>query len=135
MKGIIAEGEETMGEDEEAALTDAATACAARRVEHYEMAAYAGAHVADLLQQNLDEEREAGEKLGDIAAEILQMTDDSFAPASSQLYGVAPNDPATMVLATAGIAAVTVLHGYLTALRATCVDPITALRYEGEGRS
>lgn len=49
---------------------------------------------------------------------------------SSQLYGVTPNDPATMFLATLGIAAVAALSGYLPARRTTRVDPITALRYE-----
>jgi ferritin-like metal-binding protein YciE len=86
MKGIIAEGEEVLGEDMEDALMDAAIAGAAQRVEHYEMAAYASAHaiaehlgnrdVADLLQQNWDEEREADEKLSELAAQMLQMTND-----------------------------------------------------------
>jgi len=83
MKGIIAEGEETMGEDMEGALMDAAIAGAAQRVEHYEMAAYGAAHaiaehlgnrdVADLLQQTWDEEREADEKLSQIASQMLEM--------------------------------------------------------------
>jgi len=83
MKGIIAEGDEVMGEDMEDALMDAAIAGAAQRVEHYEMAAYAAAHaiaehlgnrdVADLLQQTWDEEREADEKLSQVAAQVLEM--------------------------------------------------------------
>jgi ferritin-like metal-binding protein YciE len=40
MKGIIAEGEKTLGEVE-CPLRDVAITSAARRVEHYEMAAYA----------------------------------------------------------------------------------------------
>jgi predicted permease len=49
---------------------------------------------------------------------------------SSQLYGVAPNDPATIVLATAGVAGVALLSGFLPARRATRVDPVTAIRCE-----
>jgi ferritin-like metal-binding protein YciE len=82
MKGIIAEGEEMLEEDMEPSLHDVAIVAAARRVEHYEMAAYSGAHaiaehlgnqeVADLLQQNWSEEQEADEKLGELVAEILE---------------------------------------------------------------
>jgi ferritin-like metal-binding protein YciE len=89
MKGIIAEGEKTLDEGE-GSLRDVAIASAARRVEHYEMAAYAGAHaiaeqlgqseVASLLQENWDEEREADEKLGELAASILQTSADGGEP-------------------------------------------------------
>jgi ferritin-like metal-binding protein YciE len=81
MKGIIAEGDEMLGEVE-GSVRDVAITSAARRVEHYEMAAYAGAHaiaeqlgnreIAGLLQENWDEEREADEKLGQLAVQILQ---------------------------------------------------------------
>jgi len=49
---------------------------------------------------------------------------------SSQLYGIAPNDPLTVALATLGVAAMAALSGYLPARRATRVNPVTALRYE-----
>ncbi len=50
--------------------------------------------------------------------------------AKSQLYGIQPNDALTIVLATAGIALVALLSGYIPARRATMVDPMRALRWE-----
>jgi predicted permease len=48
----------------------------------------------------------------------------------AQLFGVAPTDLLTMIAASLGIAAVTMLAGYVPARRATVIDPLTALRWE-----
>ncbi|HXJ04495.1 MAG TPA: ABC transporter permease [Candidatus Acidoferrum sp.] len=46
------------------------------------------------------------------------------------LFEVSPNDPATLAVVTAGLAAVAALAGYIPARRAMRVDPMAALRYE-----
>jgi ferritin-like metal-binding protein YciE len=80
MVGLIDEGDEMMGEDFETGVKDAALISAAQRVEHYEIAAYgcvrtwAGLlgekEAENLLQQTLDEEKEADEKLTELSQEI-----------------------------------------------------------------
>ena len=49
---------------------------------------------------------------------------------ASQLYGVTPNDPTTIVVAVAGLAAAALLAAYIPSRRATAVNPVLALRYE-----
>ena len=75
--GIIEEGKSVMEEDFDDATMDACLIAGGQRAEHYEMAAYgtliawakAMGHMdaVDLLQQNLDEEKAADEKLSALA--------------------------------------------------------------------
>jgi ferritin-like metal-binding protein YciE len=80
MEGLIKEGSETMKEDYEEEIKDAAIIGAAQRVEHYEIAGYGTVRAlaellgedeqVSLLEQTLEEEKEADQKLNDLAEEI-----------------------------------------------------------------
>jgi ferritin-like metal-binding protein YciE len=80
MEGLVAEGQEIMGEDFEDDVMDAALISAAQRVEHYEIAAYGcvrtwadllgESEASSLLDKTLEEEKETDEKLTQLAEEI-----------------------------------------------------------------
>jgi ferritin-like metal-binding protein YciE len=77
MQGLVAEGEEILAKDGDPVAKDAAIIAAAQRIEHYEIAAYGTARTlaeqlgkddaAALLQETLDEESAADQKLTTIA--------------------------------------------------------------------
>ena len=81
MKGLVEEGSEILGEDGEDSVLDAGIIAAAQKVEHYEIASYGTVRTwADLLgekaavkllQQTLDEEGAADEKLTELAEGIV----------------------------------------------------------------
>ena len=48
----------------------------------------------------------------------------------SQLYGLAANDPLTLVAATIVLGMIAALSGAIPAFRASRIDPMRALRYE-----
>ena len=90
--GIIEEGKSVMEEDYDDATMDACLIAGGQRAEHYEMAAYgtlvawaqAMGHneAAMLLQETLDEEKAADEKLSDLAeGGINQAAGDAAHPA------------------------------------------------------
>jgi len=80
MAGLVKEGSETMEEDFEGAVMDAALIASAQRVEHYEIAAYGCVSTwaellgqndaAALLQKTLAEEKETDEKLSKLSETI-----------------------------------------------------------------
>src|SRR6185437_14687769 len=82
MKGLVEEGQEQLTEVPKGALLDSAIIGAAQRVEHYEMAAYGTARTmaqqlgneqaAELLEETLNEEKEADEKLTEVAEQIFE---------------------------------------------------------------
>ena len=77
MEGLISEGEKLMREDMTPEVLDAAIIASAQKIEHYEICGYGTARayarqlnlgeVAELLEETLDEEYEADDRLTDLA--------------------------------------------------------------------
>ena len=82
MEGVIEEGADALEKDEEGASFDSGIVGAALRTEHYEIAGYTAAiamadtlgrrDVSALLTKNLNEEKQAAEKILAAAKPILQ---------------------------------------------------------------
>ncbi len=81
MKGLLKEAKGMIEEDATPAVMDAGLIAEAQRVEHYEISGYGTAHryaqqlghteVADLLAQTLEEEKDADERLNDLAIDSI----------------------------------------------------------------
>lgn len=83
MEGLIKEAEEIMSESEEGGMRDAGIISAGQKVEHYEIATYGNLRTlaeimgheeaVGLLQQSLDEEKAADEKLTEVTSSVIMM--------------------------------------------------------------
>jgi ferritin-like metal-binding protein YciE len=92
--GIIEEGSDLIDEIEDPNVRDAAIIASAQRVEHYEMAGYGTARTfatlledeqsSKLLQQTLDEEKEADQTLTALAEQINANASESESAASEK---------------------------------------------------
>jgi ferritin-like metal-binding protein YciE len=81
MEGLVEEGKELISEDAEPGVMDASIIAAAQKVEHYEIASYGTLcawakqlghdDAAQLLSQNLEEEKMADQKLSQIAESFI----------------------------------------------------------------
>jgi ferritin-like metal-binding protein YciE len=81
LEGLLSEAEEVTGEIDDAQTLDAAIISSAQTVEHYEIARYGtlacwaaeigNTDVAELLEQTLEEEKAADEKLSSIAEDSI----------------------------------------------------------------
>jgi ferritin-like metal-binding protein YciE len=95
MEGLVEEGSEALKEEGPPAVIDSALIGAARRVEHYEMAAYCATRgmavqlgndeVAQLLEETTNEEEAADDKLKSIA-------EDEVLPQASEISNIDAED-------------------------------------------
>ncbi|MGB8478152.1 MAG: ferritin-like domain-containing protein [Acidobacteriaceae bacterium] len=82
MKGVLEEGSEVIQEIEKGPIRDAGLIAAAQRVEHYEIAGYGSvrsfaqllgkADIVELLEETLEEEKAADQKLTKISESVNQ---------------------------------------------------------------
>lgn len=83
MEGLIKEGESIMEECEEGPMRDAGIISAGQKIEHYEIATYGTlqtfattlglTEAAELLEQTLEEEKNADETLTDVAVSVVNV--------------------------------------------------------------
>ena len=84
MEGLIEEADEIIQENEEGPVRDSALIIGCQKIEHYEIAAYGSLvqlaktmgenEIADLLQQTLDEEKEADQLLTELAVSGINIS-------------------------------------------------------------
>jgi ferritin-like metal-binding protein YciE len=84
MKGILSEGEDILSHDENPEVRDAGIVAGCQKVEHYEIASYGSVRAwaeqmghteaARILQQTLDEEKHAEQKLTEIGKRLNVQT-------------------------------------------------------------
>lgn len=124
MAGIIEEANDTMKEDADGAVMDAALIAAAQRAEHYEIGAYGTCaewarllglnQVVSLLEQTLREEKAADKKLTEIAEQEINRA----------AIGEAAEEPAAAgASASAGRSAVRAMGGARTMNRRQSTTP------------
>jgi ferritin-like metal-binding protein YciE len=92
MEGLVEEGAEVLEAEGPGPVIDSALIAAAQRVEHYEIAAYGSARalaeqlghddIVELLQETLDEESAANEKL-------TSLSEEEILPSAAELADVA----------------------------------------------
>jgi ferritin-like metal-binding protein YciE len=97
MEGLVKEGAETLEEDMNEDVKDAALIAAAQRVEHYEIAGYGTARTfanllgedeaASLLEQTLEEEKETDAKLTQLAEGINVAAENESAESENEGSG------------------------------------------------
>jgi ferritin-like metal-binding protein YciE len=95
MHGVIEEGSDLIGDIKDQEVRDAAIIASAQRVEHYEMAGYGTARTfatllgdqqaAQLLQQTLDEEKQADQELTNLAGKINVKAQSETGPGKRQV--------------------------------------------------
>lgn len=86
MKGLIEEGNEAVQEEDEGPLRDLAIIAGCQKVEHYEMSGYGTVRTiaeqlglkdaAQLLRQTENEEKQADEKLTEVAMSLYEASED-----------------------------------------------------------
>jgi ferritin-like metal-binding protein YciE len=105
MAGLIKEGEELVNESGETSVRDAGLIAAAQKVEHYEISGYGSARThaellgyedaVGLLEETLGEEKDADEKLNELAESFINEEAAAGSDAPSSAVGKSAKRPKT----------------------------------------